>query len=127
MFYGKLLADAKEERDAARNKLKLSEATTELQMREQAALEGKKLTEAALKSLVITDGKIQKRINKVTEKEKVINILEAVLRSLEHRKAGVDNLVDLFNKGYYSNRPLETGIDLASNDVRNNLNSKEKK
>lgn len=127
--YAELLADAKADKDSAENALKLKMAEIEISLRADPSPEVK-ITENSIKALIVKNEKVVKKKERLLRKEAVIYKLEAAVRALDHRKSELNNLTQLWIKGYYSQpndgRPHDTGNDVAAKDIRKNLNNKER-
>lgn len=129
-YYADLLADAKTEVDAKKDKLGIVEAKRELDIRKNDPPKGiPKVTDNVAKALVQADTDVVKQKEKLREAKSELYHLEAAVTSLEHRKRQLDNLVQLLIAGYYSapkteRKPNTKETDRASAKVRDRLNKK---
>lgn len=125
--YASAQTEAKTVLSRAKDNLELIEAERNLAIRNELAGSGAKVTEAMVNSTLITDEDVIKAKNAVREAEDIYNKLSVAVQAFEHRRAELDNLVKLYNSGYYS-IPASSGSvkkninEQTSNAVRKNLN-----
>lgn len=97
--YSNLLAEQDQKVRFLKERLEIKEAEADHHIRNTAT---SKLTEAAIKNMVITDPSViainEEYIHAVYEK----NILEAAVKAFDQRKGALDNLVKLFTQQYYA-------------------------
>lgn len=129
-YYADLLADARVDVDVEKDRLNIVEAERELDIRKNPP-ESPKITEAVIKALVQSDGKVVKRKGKLGGAKDGLYHLEAAVTALEHRKRMLDSLVQLLIAGYYSapkteRKPDMKETDKASANVRGKLNKNKK-
>jgi hypothetical protein len=126
LFYADLLAEAKKEKDRAEEELDAHMNTMELKIRKEPPDELTKVTDSAVKSLIVSDEKTIELRQAVNDCKYVIYKLDAVVRSLEQKKNNLDNLTVLWSKGYYSlpdgGKNFRNGNDAAQTEARKNLN-----
>lgn len=127
-YYADLLAEARADADTEKDRLNIVEAERELDIRKNPP-ESPKVTEATIKALVQSDGKVIKQKEGLRMVKIGLYQWEAAVTALEHRKRMLDNLVQLLIAGYYSapktERKADTRVaDETSKDVRNKLNKK---
>lgn len=91
-FYAAGLADARNRRDAAAQALKDKKALVEIEYRKVADESGIKTTEAKIAALVELHGEVVKWKEKCLLLDGNVSKIDAIVRSLEHRK---DMLVTL--------------------------------
>lgn len=122
--YSELLAQAKNERDDELDRLAVVLANVEVEIRKDPPIDCK-LTENLIKALIEENKKVISQKSKVRECKKQVHILEAAVNAIEHRKSMLNNLVQLYIKGYYS-KPGEIKnnniTDSISDDIRKDLN-----
>ena len=125
-YYADMLAGLKADRDRVDDKLGMTMSNTELAVRTAPGkyLGEVKPTEATIKAAVDANLEVRSLREELTKTNEQIYHLEAVVRSLDHRKSELDNLVQLWIKGYYA---APDGGKPSSNDdyqkqVRKNLN-----
>ena len=125
-YYADLLATAKADRDSLEERLDFTNAAYEMDLRTAPGryLGEVKVTEGTIKAAVDSNPKAQAIRLEYLDKSKEIYHLEAAVKSLEHRKSELDNLVQLWIKGYYAapdgGKPSAT--DDVQNQMRKNLN-----
>lgn len=125
-YWADLLADAKARADKMDDRLKLTLADTEMNLRYKAdrgELEIK-LTEASIKALMEQQETVQAARKNSRDAWALVYHLESAVKALEHRKAELDNLTQLWRGGYYAKPDggkRSAGEDVAK-DMRKNLN-----
>jgi hypothetical protein len=124
-YWASLLADAKTEKDDAEDALTLVKAKADADVRQTAADNSEKVTEAVVQGRVLDSPKVQKAQQRVRDAKSQVYHLEAAVKALEHRKSSLDNLTVLWTKSYYATpdggKPATAG-DAFSKDIRRNLN-----
>lgn len=101
--YASLLAEAREEFERAKNSFELVRAELDQKVRSDPPRYGiHKLTEAAVSAVVPTLGEYQKAREELLAAKHKVDILEAVVTAMEHRKKALEKLVDLYLAGYFS-------------------------
>jgi len=95
---------AQEYRDACKRALEVEMAECEDKIRRDpsAYLASEKPTEAAIKSAVVLDQRVQEAQDKLQDAVTGAKILDAVVQALDQRKKALENLTQLFLAGYYS-------------------------
>lgn len=98
------LAQAEKDFEYDKTQLKLTEAEVELAVRKRPEKYGlaEKTTEAVIKAAVATHSRVRLAHQAVLESGHRVDLLKAAVRTLEHRKAALENLVQLHLAGYYS-------------------------
>lgn len=130
-YWAEQLAEAKTAADKASAKLKLTLADAEMEIR-YAADRGEleiKLTESSAKALIEQHPKVQEARKELIAADGYVYHLESAVKSLEHRKAELDNLTQLWRGGYYAKPDggkRSAGDDVAA-DTRKNLNKNRNK
>lgn len=102
--YSIMLADARDshlEREAA---LEVAEAVAELDIRERPKKYGMKLPirEGAIKTQIVLHPKVIKAKRLLNKAKHRVNLLDGVVKALDHRKRALEKLVDLHGQGYFS-------------------------
>jgi hypothetical protein len=101
--YGQELADARRGLATAKAELEVSEAELDLAVRSDPGKYGlEKVTEAAVKSTVPTLKQYQKAKRAVIDAQYAVDVLDAAVSSIDHRKKALEDLVQLFMMDYYS-------------------------
>jgi hypothetical protein len=129
-YWAEKLALAKTLLDEAIDKSKLIAAQTEMAIRknwddEYLAKYGKS-TENSIKSVL--EIKMEESRQNIRDAQSEVNILQASVNALEHRKYELDNLTTLLVKGFYAapNGGRREGvIESTERDVRKKLKKKE--
>lgn len=130
-YYEEILADFKGEKDDITKKLDFVKSETELKIRtggyknEEMDLKDIKLTEGTIKSLVMVDEKVNNCINKLNTVKKEIYHLEAITKSIEHRKSNLRNLTRLYATAYFSRpddniRKKDDNLEQRKQTIRRN-------
>jgi hypothetical protein len=129
LFWANLLADAKAEVDRLENQLRLTLAEQEKKTRFSMEEAGVKATEASVKAGVETSDAVFSAREKLQEAESVQYHLEAGVKAFEHRKSEIDNLTQLWIKGYYAKPDggRRSVTDDVSSDIRKDLNKDKKR
>lgn len=99
-YWGDELAEAKYKRDKKEDAIDLRKAKVELQIRNDPG--AGKVTADHIKALVNADPDLVKNKADLCELSKRVYSLEAVTKALDHKKAQLDNLVQLWLRSYYS-------------------------
>ena len=118
-----LLADAKDALERAKARLDVTEAEIENEIRDNPVKYGLKLPvrEGSIKLRVLLHADHKKATRKVNRCKHRVNILDAVVTALEHRKRALEKLVDLHGQGYFS-KPVT-----KSKDFEDSVQNKKKK
>lgn len=97
------LADAKAEYERAKANRDLVYAEVYLDVKQNPQNYGvDKVTEEMVKQLVTTDSRYQKAFDKVTRAKHDMDVLQAAVDALDHRKKGLENLVHLHAMNYFA-------------------------
>lgn len=102
MEWSKRWAEAIAERDRAEQKLKVIEAQVEQRIRMDGQSRSEKLTESAVKSLVMVDPEVQAAREEAIDSSYRANVLLAARQAMEQRKSMIEKLVNLFLSGYWA-------------------------
>ena len=73
-----------------------------------------------VKAMVIVDPEVQDAQDKYIQACAKKYVLDEVMKDLDHRKSGVDNLVELYTRKYYDTK--QTGGDYAADEMNDSLN-----
>jgi hypothetical protein len=122
-YHAEKLAMAKKIKDEAKDNLKRVEAKIQLKVRSGEIEPDVKKTENSIAAIVVDNAEVEKARKELIEAEYEMNLLAANEESMRQRKSMLDHLIQLYIKEYYS-APKERndGNDLASNNLRKNLN-----
>lgn len=92
-YYSEKAVDARAERDSAVNELDKMTAAVELEIREDAAKSGEKLTEAKVNAKVEQDKRVVVLKEEVVEKNRILQRHEAKCRALDHKRTMLEAAV----------------------------------
>lgn len=101
--YASHLADARQAYEDAKNNLELVRAELDKAIREDPEEFGvEKVTEKAVESAVILEDEYQAAQKQVNYSRHTMDVAQAAVGSLDHRKRALEKLVDLFLANYFS-------------------------
>lgn len=101
--WAKKLADARMAHEEAEANHKLVEAELDDKIREDPESYGlEKITEAAIKATIPKQVEFTESQQKVYHARHKVNILQAGVTALEHKKRSIENLVQLHGQNYFS-------------------------
>ncbi|MBN2570509.1 MAG: hypothetical protein JXA68_00155 [Ignavibacteriales bacterium] len=101
--YSTMLADAKRERDLAKEALDLKKAEIDRDVRNNPDnYDLAKITETAILNVILSDD-TYKEANKIyNDANYEVNVLQGVVSAIEHRKSALENLVKLYGQNYFA-------------------------
>lgn len=102
--YGKAKAEAQYKLDLAREKLDLLIAEKDLEVRNEQT--DRKRTEAWISNMITSLPSVQQARKDVNEAKRTLNVIQAAVEALQHKKAALENLVRLFGMSYFA-EPVE--------------------
>lgn len=102
--YSEALSDEKSKLGQEELELQVLEAQTAYQIRKglYPRAEGIKITNDVVTELLNSDETIIKRRQEVLNQKRIVEKFSAAVKSIEHRKSMIKNLVDLFLHNYYN-------------------------
>jgi hypothetical protein len=101
--YALQLADAKRDFEQAKTAVDLAEASADSDIRERPQKYGiEKVTEAAVKATVAGHKAVKEAIAALHEARHKVDVLQAAVTTLDHRKKALENLVDLRLADYFA-------------------------
>jgi len=105
--YADALADAEADETEAKAEMELVEAEVAAAVRDDPKEYGVagRVTDAAVKSAVLRSREFQAAQKSYHECKRKVGHLKAAVRSLEHRKAALENEVYLHGQGYFADKP----------------------
>lgn len=110
--WARKLADARMEADELKARIEVVAAELDKDIRESPSLyEVEKVTEAAVKSAVIAQETYQKAVRRFGKAKHKVDIYQAAVNTLDHRKRALENLVDLHSQNYFSSPRAKQEID----------------
>lgn len=129
-YWAEKLAEAKTRLDEAVDKSKLISAQSEMAIRknwdDKYSNKYGKQTENGIKAVLEIEMEVSRQ--NIRDAQSEVNILQASVNALEHRKYELDNLTTLLVKGFYAapNGGRREGvIESTERDVRKKLKKKE--
>jgi urease accessory protein UreF len=123
MLYAEQAALAEDARDRAKRAAEVIAAKADQEIREKAALEGEKLTEAKVATRVATHPEVEEAERRVLETNKNAKILGAAVRAFDQRKKALEKLCDLYTQGYFS-APRSDGVEKGTRNQERKLKEK---
>lgn len=98
------LADARKEVEISKAAKDLCEAELDRKIRTHPDEFGlpEKTTETMIRNVLIVQQRYQDCVNKMIDTKHQVDLIESDVRSLEHRKSALENLVSLRMKDYYA-------------------------
>ena len=97
------LADAQKAYSEARAELEVTKSECELSIRRKPSKYGlEKVTEATVSAALGAHDSVSKATAAVIDAKHAVDVLNAVVHALDHRKKALENLVSLFLADYYS-------------------------
>jgi len=115
--WGELLADAQLAYDEAKSYLEVIKAETDREIREDPDGYGVlKVTETAVANAVTVYPAVKIATKKMNEAKHKVNVLQAAVDGLEHRKRALTELVELHGQDYYSVPKMPKGVKKRQDD-----------
>lgn len=116
------LSDAKAKLDSAKADLELTRAELDLAIRGKPAEYGlEKVTESVIGSSVLLQQEYKEALSFFNKKKHRVDVINAVVSALDHKKKALENLVWLHGQNYFSAPQAPT------NESREQLNESKKK
>jgi hypothetical protein len=109
--WGEQLADAQLELDEAKSNLSVAQAEADREIRENPSDHGlAKVTEASISTAVTVDPFVKKAVERVNKARHRVNVVQAAVDGLEHRKRALSMLCELHGQDYYATPKMPPGI-----------------
>lgn len=109
--YATQLADARLEQSEAQNKLEIVTANLDAEIRSDPESYGlAKITDAVVKATIPSQPEHKKATQKVQKARHRVDVLQAAVAALDHKKKALENLVYLHGQNYFSS-PHAKGMD----------------
>ncbi len=124
--YAKQLADARMAFEQAKANLKVVAAEADQKVRMRAAKIDQKLTEAIVSATVQRRDDYREAEQAVFTAKHNVDVLDAAVTALEHRKAALENLVRLHGQNYFSTPKADGDNRDMVNDMRMRRTVKER-
>lgn len=127
--YAEQVANAREEMALAKADFELVEAELKLEVqKDPSAFNLEKATQGCIESAVVACKRYQRAQRQYIKTKHQVDVLEAVVSALEHKKRGLEKLVDLHLADYFSApRPSERAKAHVGKVEGRGLRSKGKK
>lgn len=116
--YAEAAADAKRVHEEAKNDLEVIRADVEQMVRKNPESFGlAKTTEGAIKTAIDLNEKVRIAVETVIEARHSMDVIQAAVGSLDHRKSALGDLVRLFLADYFSKPQVDEGSKEAVDDM----------
>lgn len=116
--FGELHADAQLELDTAKANLSVAEAEADRDIRECPSDYGiDKLSEARVSATVTLHPAVKVAVKKLNEARHKVNVLQAAVDGLEHRKRALTQLVELHGQDYFATPKMPAGVKNKRRDT----------
>jgi len=132
--YASQLADARRRMEEVKAEADVVKAEIDLDIRSNPSNYNlEKTTEALISNLILQQEKYQKALAKIRIKKHKVDILQAAVTALEHRKSALERLVSLHGQNYFStpkapdNAGREIAEDIEKETARNLVGRKRRR
>ena len=123
--YAVAAADAKQAHEEVKNDLSVIRADVEQQVRRNPdEFKLSKVTEGAIKTAIDLDEKVREAEEAVIGARHDMDVMQAAVGALDHRKAALGDLVRLFLADYFSKPQVDEGSRDAVDDMEKKLTRK---
>jgi len=110
--YAEMLADARLKHDTRKNQLELVRAELSNKIRKKPEEYGlDKITESVVEGTIILQEEYQDVVNKVNKAKHQMEVIQAVVVALDHKKKALEKLVDLEFQNYHSEPKARKGVN----------------
>ncbi len=116
--YAKQLADARRGYEEAKANLKIVAAEADKKVRDRATKMDQKVTEAIVTATVQRREDYREAEQRVFNSKHNVDVLDAIVTALEHRKAALENLVRLHGQNYFSTPKVQGDNKDMIDDMR---------
>lgn len=127
LYWAEKLVDAEDEKEKLKRKKDVVYAEAEERVRIEADLNGDKITEAKVKAKVILDSEVEQIETEYTAACKKAKLMSVAVEAFHQRKKSIEQLVQLYGLGYYSQPNGGTKEKAAKAKVVESLNKKERR
>ena len=101
--YSRMLAEAQRDRDLSKESLDLIKAEIDLDIRDNPKnYKLAKITEAAITNCILMEEEYQTAQKEWNEANFQVNVMQGVIKAIEHRKSALENLVKLYGQNYFA-------------------------
>ena len=126
--YASELADARRDHESAKAELKVVAAQKSNRFRKKAAIKGEKTTESQISSLVQSNSDYVLAEQQMIAARHRMDVLDAAVTALEHRKHALENMVRLHGQSYFATpRSSSDNKDVVENSRKKNIRSRTQK
>lgn len=116
--YAEAAADSKRVHEEAKNDLSVIRADVEQMVRKNPESFGlAKTTEGAIKTAIDLNEKVREAEEAVIEARHAMDVMQAAVGALDHRKSALGDLVRLFLADYFSKPQVDEGSKEAVDDM----------
>ena len=104
-------ADARKDVDELKNEMEVVDADCSKKIRNDPSLYGlEKITEAAVRNVIVLSKKYQAVVSKLNEAKHRLELAQALVSAMEHKKRALTMLVELHGMSYFAEvRPSQRG------------------
>jgi hypothetical protein len=101
--YSRMLAEAQRDRDLAKENLDLVKAEIDLDIRDHPQnYKLTKVTEAAITNCILMEEDFQTAQKEWNEANFQVNVLQGIIKAIDHRRSALENLVKLYGQNYFA-------------------------
>jgi hypothetical protein len=101
--YARLLAEARRDRDLAKEALDLTKAEINLDIRDNPEKYNlTKITVDAVEACILMEDRYEQVVKEYNDANYEVNVLQGAVNALEHRKSALENLVKLYGQQYFA-------------------------
>lgn len=112
--YSYMLAEAKRDRDLAKEALDLKKAEINLDIRDNPQdYKLEKITVDAVEACILMEDEYQAAQKELNEMNFEVNVLQGVINAIDHRKSALENLVKLYGQNYFAGPAIPHDISEA--------------
>lgn len=128
MYWNEKADLAKVTIDKRNNKLTIIKAEVDMEIRKKALDKkgnlpnGVKATADAIKNSIETDPRVKEQNKKIIEAYSNQATYRAAAKAMDHKKSEIDNLVKLWQSGYFSDPNRKRKVDDMSTQAKQSLN-----
>lgn len=122
--YAEKLANARKDHEVAKNTLQVTFAEWDRKIRRDPESHGlEKPTETSIKSVILVSKDHQKAEKELIEAKHRVDIIQAFVDALDHKKKALENMVHLHGQNYFSEPHISKGgsrddVDGAATDYK---------
>jgi hypothetical protein len=103
MKYSRKLAEAKRDRDLAKENLEMLKAEISLDVRDNpTSYDLEKVTDKVVEACVLADDGYKTAQKEFNDANFEVNLLQGVISAIDHRRSALENLVKLYGQEYFA-------------------------